>query len=39
MKYEWSAILETGHKQVDRQHKLLIETLNELQTAFEENRG
>ncbi|WP_428898354.1 hemerythrin [Parelusimicrobium proximum] len=39
MIYNWEESLETGDERIDTQHKQLIETLNKLIIAHQENRG
>ncbi|WP_424244225.1 hemerythrin [Elusimicrobium posterum] len=39
MEYKWNTILESGHKDVDGQHKMLVTALNDLNTALETHRG
>jgi hemerythrin len=39
MKYQWNKSLETGHKDIDNQHKQLIEALNNIIDASQEGKG
>jgi hemerythrin len=39
MKYEWDSSLETGHKNIDKQHKQLIEALNNIIDASQQGKG
>jgi len=35
----WSSDLETGHPEIDAQHKTLVESINRLHTAIGEGKG
>lgn len=35
----WSATLETGHAQIDREHKALVDALNNLHAAMKQGKG
>ncbi|GHU26733.1 hemerythrin [Spirochaetia bacterium] len=39
MAYQWDSSLETGHKQIDHQHKQLIAALNNLIKASQSGKG
>jgi hemerythrin len=39
MPYQWDSSLETGHQKIDKQHKQLIDALNNIIEASEQGKG